>query len=78
MLSAYSGKRPLVNCLLILLTGPFPCVPGPPPIPTGRRRRRRRGQRREDEGKQLAFKSAALVARQVMGHASDKVGGTYD
>ena len=30
------------NFKLISYLGPFPCVPGPPPIPTGKRRRRRR------------------------------------
>ena len=43
--------------------GPFPCVPGPPPIPTGKRRRRR-----SESKNRLKLQAASQVAQKIMEH----------
>ena len=49
-------------------SGQFPCIPEPPPIPTGRRRRRRR--RTKDTQYNQGLKAAALAADKIMMNAN--------
>ena len=44
----------------LLLPGPFPCIPGPPPIPIGRKRKKRHSRYSR------AVNTATIVAQNIM------------
>lgn len=60
-----------LTCLFF--SGPFPCIPGPPPIPTGKRRRKRSLQPQNE-----ALEAAAFVASEIMNHTNYQLNEAAD
>jgi hypothetical protein len=59
----------------LLFSGPFPCIPGPPPVPTGRRitREATSRNRRLLSQHSEALEVAAIVAAKIMNYTNHSV-----